>query len=81
MKVLFFHATAGHPKVAPPLMSQAGNVLRPFNRFLGQAIHTAKQRQTRYQLPWESVRNLLSNPSTLPAVAAKLDQRLKDTLR
>lgn len=60
MKVLFFHATAGHPKVAPPLMSQAGNVLRPFNRFLGQAIHTAKQRQTRYQLPWESVRNLLS---------------------
>ncbi|MCB1019504.1 MAG: tetratricopeptide repeat protein [Acidobacteria bacterium] len=27
------------------------------------------------------VRNLLSNPSTLPAVAAKLDQRLKDTLR
>ena len=60
MKVLFFHATAGHPKVAPPLMSQAGNVLRPFNRFLGQAIHTAKQRQTRYQLPWERVRNLLS---------------------
>lgn len=60
MKVLFFHATAGHPKVAPPLMSQAGNVLRPFNRFLGQAIHTAKQRQTRYQLPWERVRNLVS---------------------
>jgi hypothetical protein len=41
-------------------MNQAGNVLRPFNRFLGQAIHTAKQRQTRYQLPWERVRNLLS---------------------
>ena len=60
MKVLFFHATAGHPKVAPPLMNQAGNVLRPFNRFLGQAIHTAKQRQTRYQLSWERVRNLLS---------------------
>lgn len=60
MKVLFFHATAGHPKVAPPLMSQAANVLRPFNRFLGQAIHTAKQRQTRYQLPWERVRNLFS---------------------
>jgi hypothetical protein len=39
-------------------MSQAGNVLRPFDRFLGQAIHTAKQRQTRYQLPWERVRNL-----------------------
>jgi hypothetical protein len=60
VKVLFFHATAGHPKVAPPLMTQAGNVLRPFHRFLGQAIHTAKQRQTRYQLPWEPVRNLLS---------------------
>lgn len=60
MKVLFFHATAGHPKVAPPLMSQARNVLGPFNRFLGQAIHTAKERQTRYQLPWERVRNLLS---------------------
>jgi hypothetical protein len=64
VKVLFFHATAGHPKVAPPLMSQAGNVLRPFNRFLGQAIHTAKQRQTRYQLPWERVRNLQSIDSS-----------------
>lgn len=60
MKVLFFHATAGHPNVTLPLMNQAGNVLRPFNRFLGQAIHTAKQRQTRYPLPWERVRNLLS---------------------
>lgn len=60
MKVLFFHATAGHPKIAARLMSQTGNVLRPFTRFLGQAIHTAKQRQTRYQLPWERVRNLLS---------------------
>lgn len=60
MKVLFFHATASHPKVAPPLMDQAGNVLRPFNRFLVQAIHTAKQRQSRYQLPWERVRNMLS---------------------
>lgn len=60
MKVLFFHATAGHPKVAPPLMTQAGNVLRPFHRFLGQAIHTAKDRQTRYPLAWERVRNLLS---------------------
>jgi len=60
VKVLFFHATAGHPKVAAPLMSQAGNVLRPFGRFLSQAIRTAKQRQTRYQLPWERVRNLLT---------------------
>jgi hypothetical protein len=60
VKVLFFHAVAGNPKVAPPLMNQAGNVLRPFNRFLGQAIHTARLRQTRYQLPWERVGNLLS---------------------
>jgi hypothetical protein len=60
VNVLFFYATAGDPKVAPPLMKQAGNVLRPFNRFLGQAIHTAKQRQTRYQLSWERVRNLVS---------------------
>lgn len=41
-----------------PLMGQAGNVLRSFNRYLGQAIHTAKTRQTRYQLPWERVHNL-----------------------
>ncbi len=60
MKVLHFHATARHAKVAPPLMNQAWTTLRPFARFLGQAIHTAKQRQTRYQLPWERVRNLLT---------------------
>ncbi len=58
MKVLFFNSVAGHPKVAPALMGQAWNTLRPFNQFLGQAIHTAKQRQFRYQLPWERVRNL-----------------------
>lgn len=60
MKVLFFHATAGHPKVVLPLMSQAWSTLRPFHRFLAQAIHTAKQRQFRYQLPWERVRNPLT---------------------
>ncbi len=60
MKALFFHATAGNPKLAPSLMSQAGNVLGPFNRFLRQAIHTAKARQTRYQLPWRRVRNMRS---------------------
>lgn len=60
MKVLHFHSVAGHPSVAPALMNQAETVLRPFNRFLGQAIHTAKQRQTRYQLPWERVRDLLT---------------------
>lgn len=60
MKELFFYATAGNPKVAQPLMKQTRDILWPFNRFLCQAIHTAKRRQTRYQLPWERVRNLLS---------------------
>lgn len=62
MKVLFFHAAAAvpHPKVLGAFEAQARNTLRPFNRFIGQAIHTAKQRQTRYQLPWERVRSLLS---------------------
>ncbi|MGP3927932.1 AAA domain-containing protein [Streptomyces sp. 8N616] len=58
MKGLYFHAVAGHPNVAPALMRQTSSTLRPFNRFLGQAIHTAKQRQFRYQLPWEPVRDL-----------------------
>jgi hypothetical protein len=62
MKVLFFHATSsvGHPKVLPAFEGQVRDTLRPFNRFLGQAIHTAKQRQFRYQLPWERVRNMLA---------------------
>ena len=62
MKVLFFHATGAipHPRVLGAFEAQARNTLRPFNRFLGQAIHTAKQRQFRYQLPWERVRNLIS---------------------
>lgn len=58
MKVLFFHAAAQRPQIVLPLMGQAENTLRPFHRFLGQAIHTAKQRQTRYQLTWEKVRDL-----------------------
>lgn len=58
MKVLFFHTVAPHAKVAPALLDQAWNALRPFQRYVGQAIHTAKKRQTRYQLPWEKVRNL-----------------------
>jgi len=41
-------------------MNQAWTTLRPFSRYLSQAIHTAKQRQFRYQLPWEKVRNLVS---------------------
>lgn len=57
MKVLFFHAAASHLRAAKPVMGQVGNVLRPFSRYLTQAIHTAKQRQVRYQLPWERVRN------------------------
>ena len=57
MKALFFHAVAGHPDVAPALATQARATLRPFQRFLGQAIHTAKQRQVRYQLPWERVQD------------------------
>ena len=61
MKELFFHATAstGHPAVLQAFEAQSHNTLRPFNRYLAQSIHTAKQRQTRYQLPWERVRNLI----------------------
>jgi hypothetical protein len=60
VKVLFFHATGSmaHPKRIAAFESQARNTLRPFNRYLGQAIHTAKERQFRYQLPWEPVRDL-----------------------
>lgn len=60
MRALFFHAVAGtdHPSVLGALERQTSTTLRPFNRFLGQAIHTAKQRQVRYQLHWERVRNL-----------------------
>lgn len=60
MKVLFFHATAGNPRAAPPLMGQAATTLRPFNQFLRQAIHTARDRQFRYALPWERVRNVVT---------------------
>lgn len=56
MKPLHFHAVAGHPKVAPPLMSQAAATLSVFDRFLSQTIKSAKQRQVRYQLPWAPVR-------------------------
>ena len=57
MKVLFFHAVAAHPGVAAALMGQASNTLRPFNQYLHQAVHTAKQRQFRYKLPWERIRH------------------------
>lgn len=58
MRALFFHATAGNPKIARALMDQTANTVRPFARYAKQAIHTAKSRQTRYQLSWEKVRNL-----------------------
>lgn len=57
MKALHFHAVAANPRVAPALMFQAGNVLRPFRRFLEQSIFAARERQVRYQLPWQSVRS------------------------
>jgi len=56
MKQLFFDAAAGNPKVASALMGAASSTLRPFDRYLRQAIHTAKDRQSRYQLRWERVR-------------------------
>ena len=62
MKVLFFHAasSAATPTVLGALEAQTRNTLRPFHRFLEQAIHTAKDRQFRYQLNWEPVRNIRS---------------------
>ena len=58
MKVLHFYAAAAHPSMTLPLMGQSHQLLWPFQRYLQQAIHTAKQRQVRYQLPWERVRNV-----------------------
>jgi len=55
VKPLFFHAVAGHPKVASALLKQASAALRPFQQYLRQAVHTARARQVRYQLPWERV--------------------------
>ena len=58
MRALFFHAAAKRASVVLPLMDQTSQVLRPVRRFLDQAIQTAKERQFRYQLPWERVRNV-----------------------
>lgn len=58
MKVLHFHAVAEHTSVRLPLMGQTAETLWPFRRFLKQAIHAAKDRQARYQLPWALVRDL-----------------------
>ena len=54
---MYFHAVAGNANNIPrALMNQARVILHPFSRFLQQAINTAKQRQIRYKLPWEKVR-------------------------
>ena len=58
MKALFFYAAVPHPKVLGAVEAQTRNTMRPFQRFIAQAIHTAKDRQFRYQLPWERVRDL-----------------------
>jgi hypothetical protein len=60
MRALFFQAAVENPNAVQAVMGQADQLLRPFNRFLGQAIHTAKQRQFRYQLPWERVQGELT---------------------
>lgn len=52
MRALHYLATAEVPQIAPALSAQVHTTLWPFQRFLKQAIHTAKARQTRYQLPW-----------------------------
>lgn len=56
MGQLHFHALAENPKMVPALMGQARNVFRPFHHYLKQAVKTAEQRQTRYHLPWQRVR-------------------------
>lgn len=55
MRPLYFRALSPE-EVAPALMSQASQTLRPFNQYLRQAIHTARQRQVRYVLRWRKVK-------------------------
>jgi len=63
VKELFFHATA--PKESweaqVALEVQTYNALKPFESYLRQAIHMAKERQVRYQLKWEKVKNSFFN--------------------
>lgn len=56
MKALHFVATAENQGLAGALIGQANAALGPFSRFVTQAIKTAQQRQTRYRLPWQRVR-------------------------
>jgi len=55
VRELFFDAVVEHPKIAFPLSKQSEQALRAFRQFLTQAIHTAKTRQSRYELPWKRV--------------------------
>ena len=55
MRELFFDALAERPSMREALQKQTLEAIRPFRRFLTQAIHTAKERQTRYELPWARV--------------------------
>jgi len=45
-----------HPRVAPALAGQARATLGAFSRYLAQAVRSARERQFRYQLPWEPAR-------------------------
>lgn len=58
MRGLHFAATAAHFKIADPLTHQVTQTLWPFQKYLKQAIQTAKNRQHRYKLPWERVKAL-----------------------
>lgn len=62
MKGLFFHAAShvAHPCVLGALQGQVRDALRPFRRFNSQAVRSAKQRQTRYELRWEPVRDVMT---------------------
>lgn len=55
MRELFFGALVERPNMRDAVQKQTFEAMRPFRRFLTQAIHTAKERQTRYELPWARV--------------------------
>jgi len=58
VRVLYFLAASPHPDVTLALMGQARNTLRPFEQYVSRAIRIARDRQVRYKLNWEPVRNL-----------------------
>ncbi|MBK8259425.1 MAG: AAA family ATPase [Polyangiaceae bacterium] len=53
MRQYHFSALAEHPGIAMSLQTQAQEAMRPFRRFLTQAIHTAKERQSKYEVKWQ----------------------------